>query len=219
MRGELIALGHDVSAATVRRYRRQALRRPPSQRWHTFPENHRRDLWAADFFTVPTVLFQTLYVFVVVSHDRRRIEHVNVTAHPTAAWLWQQVIEATPWGRKPRILIRDRDRCYGGDFIARALRIGIETVLTPIHTPQANGVVERLIGTLRRECTDHIIPLSERHLCLVLEEYVAYYNDMRPHRTLVLEPPEGARIPQRIGAVIASPVLGGLHHRYERRAA
>jgi putative transposase len=120
IRGELLALGHDVSAASVRRYRRVALRRPPSQRWHTFITNHRRDLWAVDFFTVPTLLFQTLYVFVVVSHDRRRIEHINVTAHPTAAWVWRQVIEATPWGRKPAVLIRDRDRCYGTDVIARA---------------------------------------------------------------------------------------------------
>ena len=122
-------------------------------------------------------------------------------------------------GRTPRILIRDRDRCYGGDFIVRALRIGIETVLTPIHTPQANGVVERLIGTLRRECVDQIIPFSERHLHLVLQEYVKYYHDTRPHRTLELEPPEGARIPQPIGAVVAAPILGGLHRRYERKAA
>lgn len=219
VRGELIALGHDVSAATVRRYRQYALRRPPSQRWRTFLENHRRELWAADFFTVPTLFFQTLYVFVVVSHDRRRIEHINVTSHPTAAWVWQQVIEATPWGRKPRFLIRDRDRSYGGDFIARTLRIGIETVLTPIHTPQANGVVERLIGTLRRECTDHIIPVNERHLRLVLREYLDYYNTTRPHRTLELEPPDGPRITQPIGAVIARPILGGLHHRYDRKAA
>ncbi|MDA1147832.1 MAG: integrase core domain-containing protein [Chloroflexi bacterium] len=219
IRGELLALGHDVSAASVRRYRRQALRRPPSQRWHTFITNHRHDLWAVDFFTVPTLLFQTLYVFVVVSHDRRRIEHINVTAHPTAAWVWQQMIESTPWGRKPGVLLRDRDRCYGADFIARAARIGIETVLTPIHTPQANGVVERLIGTLRRECVAHIIPLNERHLRQVMREYVVYYNDTRPHRTLALEPPEGARIPQRNGPVIAIPILGGLHHRYERKAA
>ncbi len=129
------------------------------------------------------------------------------------------MIEATPWGRKPRFLIRDRDRSYGGDFIARTLRIRIETVLTPIHTPQANGVLERLIGTLRRECTDHIISVNERHLRLVLREYLAYYNDTRPHRTLELEPPDGPRITQPIGAVSARPILGGLHHRYARRAA
>ena len=104
IRGELLALGHDVSAASVRRYRRRALRRPPSQRWAAFVANHRHELWAADFFTVPTLFFQTLYVLVVVSHDRRRIEHVNVTAHPTATWVWRQMIEATPWGRAPRFL-------------------------------------------------------------------------------------------------------------------
>jgi len=219
IRGELLALGHDVSAASVRRYRRLAWRRPPSQCWQTFITNHRPDLWAVDFCTVPTLLFQTVSVFVVVSHDRRCIEHLNVTAHPTAVWGCQQVVDATPWGRKPGVLLRDPDRCYRAGFIARASRIGIETVLTPIHTPQANGVVERLIGTLRRECVDHIIPLNERHLRQVLREYVVYYNDTRPHRTLALEPPEGARIPQRIGAVVATPILGGLHHRYERKAA
>lgn len=162
------------------------------------------------------MLFQTLYVFVVVSHDRRRIEHINVTAHSTAAWFWQQVIGATPWGCQPRVLIRDRDRCYGADFIARASRIDIDDA-----NPHAagEGVVKRLIGTLWRECVDHIIPLNERHLRHVLREYVGYYNDTRPHRTLALESPEGARTPQRSGPVIASPILGGLHHRYERNAA
>ncbi len=219
IRGELLALGHDVSAASVRRYRLQALRRPPSQRWSTFLANHRHELWAADFFTVPTLFFQTLYVFVVVSHGRRRIEHLNVTAHPTAAWVWRQMIEATPWSRAPRFLVRDRDRSYGSDFIARARRIGIETILTPIRAPQANGVAERLIGTLRRECVDHIIPLNERHLRLVLHEYAEYYNATRPHRTLALEQPDGARTVQATGPVGATPILGGLHHRYERMAA
>ena len=129
------------------------------------------------------------------------------------------MIEATPWGRAPRFLVRDRDRSYGGDFIARARHIGIETVLTPFRTPQANGVAERLIGTLRRECVDHIIPLSERHLRLVLQEYAEYYNATRPHRTLDLEQPDGVRAVQATGPVVATPILGGLHHRYERTAA
>ncbi len=116
-------------------------------------------------------------------------------------------------------LIRDRDRAYGGDFIARARGIGIETVLTPVHAPKANAIAERLVGTLRRECVDHIIPLSERHLRAVLREYVEYYNETRPHRTLELETPDGPRRPQRRGRVVARPVLGGLHHRYDRDAA
>ena len=159
IRGELRVLGYDVSAETVRRYRLQARRRPPSQRWRTFLRNHRHEIWAADFLTVPSITFGTLYVFFVISHARRRIEHVNVTAHPTAAWVWRQMIEATAWNRRPSYLLRDRDRAYGRDFIVRARRIGIETVLTPIRAPQANGVAERWIGSLRRECLDHIIPV------------------------------------------------------------
>ena len=219
IQAELRALGYEVSAETVRRYRLQARRRPPSQRWQAFLANHRNEIWAADFFTVPTVLFQTLYVLFFISHDRRRIEHINVTAHPNAAWVWRQVIEATPWGRGPRFLIRDRDRSYGGDFIARASAIGIETVLTPIRAPQANGIAERLIGTLRRDCTNHIIPLSERHLRSVLLEYVAYYNATRPHQTLGQETPEGPREVRLAGMVRGEEVLGGIHHRYERVAA
>ena len=219
IQAELRALGYEVSAETVRRYRLQARRRPPSQRWQAFLANHRNEIWAADFFTVPTVLFQTLYVLFFISHDRRRIEHINVTAHPNAAWVWRQVIEATPWGRGPRFLIRDRDRSYGGDFIAKARAIGIETVLTPIRAPQANGIAERLIGTLRRDCTNHIIPLSERHLRRVLLEYVAYYNATRPHQTLGQETPEGPREVRLAGMVRGEEVLGGLHHRYERVAA
>lgn len=219
IQGELRALGHEVSAETVRRYRLRARRRPPSQSWRTFLRNHRHEIWAADFFTVPTLTLSTLYVFFFISHGRRRIEHINVTSHPTAEWVWRQVIEATPWGTKPRYLIRDRDRSYGGDFIARAKSIGIKTVLTPVHAPQANAIAERVVGTLRRECVDHIIPLNERHLRTVLLEYVDYYNATRPHRTLELETPEGPRSVQRHGQVVSIPVLAGIHHRYEREAA
>lgn len=219
IQGELRALGHEVSAESVRRYRLQALRRPPSPSWRAFLHNHRHEIWASDFFTVPTLSFSTLYVFFVVSHARRRIEHVNVTLHPTADWVWRQLIEATPWGKGPRFLIRDRDRAYGGDFISRALGIGIKTVLTPVHAPKANAIAERLVGTFRRECVDHIIPLTERHLRAVLSEYVDYYNATRPHRTLELETPHGPRQAQRHGRVVATPVLGGIHHRCDRDAA
>ena len=132
----------------------------PSPSRRSLLHNHRHEIWAADFFTVPTLTLRTLYVFFVVSHDYRRIEHFHVTKHPSGEWVWRQLIEATPWNRSPRFLIRDRDRAYGGDFIARAKRIGIETVLTPVHAPQANAIAERLVGTLRRECVDHIIPLG-----------------------------------------------------------
>ncbi len=162
--GELRALGFEVSARTVSRYRRQALRRPPSQSWRTFLRNHASSIWAADLFTVQTLAFRTLSVLIVIDHDRRRIRHWNVTEHPNAPWIWQQMIEATAWGQQPGFLIRDRDRSYGGDFIARARRLGIETILTPVHAPNANAIAERVIGTLRRECLDHVITVNEQHL-------------------------------------------------------
>jgi transposase InsO family protein len=215
--GELRALGFAVSARTVSRYRDRARRRPPSQSWRTFLRNHAPHIWAVDLFTVQTIAMRTLYVVVFISHGRRRIVHVNVTRHPTAAWLWRQLIEATPWGAQPRFLIRDRDRSYGADFIPKAARIGIETVLTPVRAPNANAIAERVIGTLRRECLDHVIVFNARHLRRVLHEYVGHYNRMRPHRSLALDSPEG-RPPQRrprLGRVQSRPVLGGLHHEYE----
>ena len=214
--GELQALGEDVSVRTVRRYRHAAGRRPPSQRWRTFLRNHAPHIWATDLFTVQTVTFRTFYVSVVISHDRRRLEHWNVTRHPTAAWLWQQLIEATAWGRQPRYLIRDRDRCFGGDFVARAAGIGITTILTPVRAPNANAIAERVIGTLRRECLDHVIVINERHLRRVLGEYIQHYNAMRPHRSLGLDAPEGRpRVDHFPGAQLhRHAVLGGLHHEY-----
>ena len=136
--GELRKLGFRVSLQTVRRYRKDVPRDPRSS-WRAFLENHQPEIWASDFFTVHTLWFQTLYVFFFIAHDRRKVMHFNVTAHPKATWVWRQLIETTPWGEWPRYLIRDRDRSYGGDFVARARRIGIRTVLTPIATPQANG--------------------------------------------------------------------------------
>ena len=131
--------------------------------------------------------------------------------------MWRQIIEATPWGSAPRFLIRDRDRNYGGDFVRRARAIGIETVLPPVHAPQANALAERVIGTIRRECLDHVIVVKEAHLRRVLREYVPYYNDARPHRSLDLEPPIGPRAlapPSRRTRVVGTSVLGGLHHVY-----
>ena len=216
--GELRALGIEVSASTVRVYRRQALRRPPSPSWRTFLRLHAPHIWAADFFTVQTLTFRTLYIFVLLGHQRRQIVHWNVTAHPTAPWVWRQIIAATPWGAGPRFLIRDRDRSYGGDFALRARTIGIEPVLTPIHAPQANALAERVIGTIRRERLDHLIVLNEAHLHRVLREYATYYNGARPHRSLSLEPPAGPRElapPSRRARVVGAPVLGGLHHVYD----
>ena len=169
--GELRKLGFRVSLQTVRRYRKDIPRDPLSS-WRTFLANHRPEILASDFFTVHTLWFQTLYVFFFIAHDRRTVTHVIVTAHPTAEWVWCQLVNATPWGTGPRFLIRDRDRSYGGDFVARARRIGIKTVLTPIATPQANAIAERVVGTLRRECLNHVIVVNERHLRRVLREFV-----------------------------------------------
>ena len=215
--GERRALGIEVSASTVRTYRRQALRRPPSPSWRTFLRLHAPQIWAADFFTVQTLTFRTLYVFLLLGHGRR-VVHWNVTAHPGAPWVWRQIIEATPWASAPRFLIRDRDRSYGEDFVSRASAIGIRTVLTPVQAPQANALAERVIGTIRRECLDHLIVLNQRHLRRVLHEFVGYYNAARPHRSLALESPAGPRAlapTSERTRVVSEPVLGGLHHVYD----
>ena len=218
--GELRKLGFHVSLQTVRRYRRDCPR-DPSSGWRTFLENHRPEIWASDFFTVHTLWFQTLYVFFLIAHDRRTVMHMNVTSHPTAQWVWRQLINATPWGTEPRFLIRDRDRAYGGDFIARARAIGIKTVLTPIATPQANAIAERFVGTMRRECLDHIIVVNERHLRHVLHDFARHYNDARPHQSLELEVPNAQprASPATSGSVVSRSVLSGLTHEYEREAA
>jgi hypothetical protein len=147
IRGELLKLGIAVSNRSIRRYRWRGPRRPPSQTWRTFLQSHGHHLWAADLFTVPTLTFKTLYVLVFIAHGRRELVHVTVTANPTAAWVWRQLIEATPWGTKPRHLLYDRDAVYGRDFRQRAKRIGSDAIASPIRAPKANAVAERVIGT------------------------------------------------------------------------
>jgi putative transposase len=223
IRGELRKLGFAVANGSIRRYRSRPAPRPPNQTWRTFLRNHAHQLWAADLFTVPTVAFRTLYVFIFITHDRRELVHCRVTAHPTAAWVWRQLIEATPWGRQPRYLLRDRDAVYGRDFPRRAEALGIRTLLTPFRAPRANAIAERVIRTLRTECLDHVLVLHERHLERVLREYVAYYNTARPHRSLGLVPPLPGAPPPRAsnappGRIVARPVLGGLHHVYQHAA-
>src|SRR5262249_32894548 len=145
--------------------------------------------------------FRTLYVLFFISHDRRALVHFRVTRHPTAAWVWQQLIEATPWGRSPTYLVRDRDAVYGRDFVARARGLGIETLLTPFRAPKANAIAERVIRTLRQECLDRVLILNAAHLQAVLQEFVGYYNTERPHRSLTLMPPRpSACIPHVHGA-------------------
>jgi transposase InsO family protein len=217
IRGELLKLGLVVSKRSIQRYRRRGPASPSSQTWRTFLVNHAHHMWAADLLTVQTLTFKTLYVLVFIAHGRRELLHLNVTANPTAAWVWRQLIEATPWGREPRHLLRDHDAVYGRDFRQRAQRIGIDALATPIASPRANAIAERFIGTLRRECLDHLIIVDEQHLRSVLGEFVQYYNLERPHRTLCLETPVPACRPVE-GRVRSRPVLGGLHHVYKRAA-
>jgi transposase InsO family protein len=159
-------------------------------------------------------------VLFFITHDRRELVHLAVTSHPTAAWIWRQLIAATPWGRQPRYLVRDRDQVYGGDFVARARGLGIEPLLTPVQAPRANAIAERVVRTLRNECFDHLIVVNEAHLRAVVGEYAAYYNAERPHRGLQLEPPLRPRrdAPIGTGPIRARAVLGGLHHVYDRAA-
>jgi len=195
--------------------------KPPSQNWRTFLDNHLTSLASIDFFTVPTIRLGVLYVFLVLAHDRRRVLHFNVTADPTAEWTARQITEAFPWDTAPRYMIRDRDGVYGDVFRGRVKVMGIEEVLIAPRSPWQNPYVERMIGTLRRDCLDHVIVLDERHLRRVLREYLdSYYHSVRTHLSLGKDSPIPRRVqPPQMGEVYSFPVLGGLHHRYERRAA
>ncbi len=217
--GELLKLGIEISERTVSRLLPKC-RKPPSQRWRTFRNNHLREMVSIDFFIVPTVTFRVLYVFVVLAHDRRRALHFNVTENPTSIWTAQQIREAFPEDTAPRFLLRDRDRIYGEDFRQLVRAMGIEEVRASAHSPWQNAYVERLIGSIRRECLDHVIVMGERHLRTILDSYFAYYHRTRTHLSLGKDAPE-ARPTQRAesGEVIELPQVGGLHHRYERQAA
>ncbi len=217
IRGELLKLAIVVSNRSIRRYRWRGPKREASQRWRTFLRNQIKGIWAADLFVVQTIRFQTLYVFFVLRHERRELIRCNVTASPTAAWIWRQVIEATAWGRQPQHLIRDRDNVYGADFGSKLAGLGIEDIRTPYRAPIANSVAERLVRTFRQECLDHVIVVNERHLLTLLTEFLGYYNRDRPHRTLGLQTPVPSR-PKSDGVVGARAILGGLHHAYSRAA-
>lgn len=217
--GELLKLGFDLSQATVAKYMVRH-RRPPSQTWRTFLKNHMQSLVSADFFVVPTITFRLLFVFVILSHDRRRPIHLAVTANPTAEWTTRQLLEAFPWDRAPRYLLRDRDKCYGEEFHEATGWLGIREVLTAPQSPWQNPYVERLIGTIRRECLDHVIVLNETGLRRILKLYLEYYERTRTHLSLDKDAPIPRRVqPPELGKVVELPEVGGLHHRYERHAA
>jgi putative transposase len=217
--GELRKLGIEVAKSTVEKYRVRR-RRPASPTWRAFLNNHLSEIVALDFFTVPTASFKVLFVFIVVAHDRRRILHFNVTEHPTAQWTAQQLVEAFPWNPAPQYLLRDRDAVDGQVFHRRVAGLGMEQVLTAPRSPWQNPYAERLIGSIRRECLDHVIVFSEDHLRRVLTGYFRYYHRWRTHLSLDMECPDPRPIlsPEQ-GAVVAFPEVGGLHHHYERIAA
>jgi transposase InsO family protein len=216
--GELLKLGVAVSERTVSRLLPKRCT-PPSQTWRTFLTNHVQDLVSIDFFTVPTARLRVLFVFVVLAHHRRRALHFNVTEHPTAIWTAQQIVNAFPDDSGPRHLLRDRDSTYGHAFRQRVKGM-IAEVLTAPHSPWQNPFAERLIGSIRRESLDHVLVLGERHLRRILACYFEYYHRARTHLSLDKDAPHVRSVePPEAGRIVEIPEVGGLHHRYVRRAA
>jgi transposase InsO family protein len=212
--GELLKLGIEIAQSTVAKYMIKRPRRP-GQSWTTFLRNHADGIAAADLFVVPTIGFKLLYGLVILGHGRRRLIHYAVTAHPTAEWIAQQIVEAFPWDRAPEYLLRDRDSVYG-EVVKRRLRgLGIRDRPTAPRSPKQNAHVERLIGSIRRECIDHVMVLGEAHLRRIMSMYAGYYNQARTHLALRKDAPVSRSI-ERLGRIIAEPVVGGLHHRYAR---
>ena len=222
IRGELLKLDIRVSKRTIQKYMRQGRpTRPPGLSWATFLRNHADAIWACDFLQVTDLLFRPLFAFFIVELASRRVVHIGVTGHPTDAWVAQQLREATPYDVRPRYLIHDNDAKYGPRFARLASASNIEVLRTPVRAPRANGVCERFLGSVRRDCLDHLFILGERHLRRVLQAYVAYFNRARPHQGLgqrVPTPPGMATTRDAGGTIIALPVLGGLHHEYRRVA-
>jgi putative transposase len=217
--GELLKLGIKVSERSVSRLMPRR-RQPPSQTWRTFLANHVDEIASVDLFTVPTVTFRVLFCLVVLGHDRRRVLHFNVTEHPTAHWAAQQLVEAFPAEVRVRYLLRDRDRIYGDYFQQRVRGLGLKEVLSAPRSPWQNGYVERLIGSIRRECLDHVIVVNEQHLRRILRSYFEYYHHTRTHLSVDKDAPDTRPVQlPAMGTVIQISEVGGLHHRYERRAA
>jgi putative transposase len=215
--GEMLKLGIDISESTVLRYMKKAPR-TSKQRWRTFLKNHASQIVSVDFLVVPTITFRLLYVMVFLSHDRRRIIHFNVTPNPTAHWCAQQLRNAFCDHESPRFLLRDRDKKFGEMFTETVTALGIDPLLTAYRSPWQNGYAERLIGSIRRECLDHVIIFNESHLRGILQEYFRYYSTQRTHLGIGKESPEPREV-QSVGEIDKVAVVNGLHHFYFRRAA
>jgi transposase InsO family protein len=212
--GELLKLGFDVAQSSVAKYMVKRCG-PPSQGWRTFLRNHAPDIAAMDLFVVPTIGFDLLYVLVIIRLERRNLVWINVTPNPSAEWVARQITEAFPWTEAPSYLIRDRDRVYGAAVMHRLRAMGIRDKPIAPGSPWQNGFAERLIGSIRRECVDHILVLSETHLRRILKSYARYYNELRTHRSLDRDAPLSRPV-QRIGSIMSHALLGGLHHHYVR---
>jgi len=212
-------LGFDVSERTISRWMKRAPRDPKRAKcWLAFVRNHREAIAAMDFFTAPTITFSMLYCFFVISHDRRRILHFNVTRHPTSTWIVQQLREAFPFGSAPRFLIFDRDSKYGVEVPAAVRSLKIRPVRTSFESPWQNGVAERWVESCRRDLLDRIIAMNEHHLKRLLSEYVRYYHEDRTHLSLGKGTPARRTRSVAPGRVLSHERLGGLHHRYDRAA-
>jgi transposase InsO family protein len=212
--GELLMLGFEVAQSTVSKYMVRR-RNPPSQNWKTFLRNHAEAIAAIDLCVVPTLTFERLFAFLVLGHGRRQLLRFEVTRHPTAEWLARQITEAFPWASAPAYLVRDNDHAYGHVFTSRVRAMGIRDRPISPGSPWQNGYVERLIGTVRRECLDQMLIFGEAHLRQILTLYASYYNESRTHLSLHKDAPVGRAV-QRYGAIAATPILSGLHHRYSR---
>jgi len=212
--GELLKVGIQVAQSTVSIYM-MPRRDRPLQTWKTFLRNHMDGIASIDLFVVPTIAFQQLFAFLVLGHERRRLLWFAVTRNPTAEWLARQITEAFPWDCVPKYLVRDNDRAFGVAFKARVRAMGIRDRPTSFRSPWQNGYAERLIGSIRRECTDHLIVFSAEHLRRILAKYAIYYNEVRTHVSLGKDAPCRRPIEQ-FGDIVAYSILGGLHHRYAR---
>ena len=219
IQSELRKLGLDVAKSTVEKYRVRP-RKPPSPTWRAFLANHTMELVSLDFFTVSTVRFHVLFVLILLAHDRRRVVHFNITKYPTARWTAQQVVEAFPWETAPRFLLRDRDGVYGADFHERVKSMGIEEVIIAARSPWQSPYVERMIGSVRRECLANVVVLSERHLRRILKDYFSHYHRWRCHQSLAMDCPEPRPVqPPEVGEVVEVREASGLYRHYERLAA
>lgn len=210
----VLKLGFDVAQSSVAKYIMKR-RGPGDQSWRTFLRTHAFEIAAMDLFVVPTIGFRLLYAFIIIRLDRRRLVWINVTTNPTAEWVARQITEAFPWAEAPRYLIRDRDCVYGAVVTRRLQAMGIRDKPIAAASPWQNGYAERLIGSIRRECLDHVVVLGERHLRRALDDYAHYYNTIRTHRSLGKDAPLSRPI-QRAGRITSQAILGGLHHQYMR---